>query len=203
MSEAATPVGQLLPYRPKGVKEETTAFIGMVIFLGSWAMMFAALFFVYGGVRARAGTWPPVDLPALPLWLPLANTLVIALSSAALQYGLFSVQRAKVKALGPALLWALLLGALFLGLQTLLWASLWAEGLTMKAGGAYASVFYGLTALHALHVLVGLAGIGRVCARAFGGEFSAARYLPVRLWAMYWHFVGVVWALMFVSIFVM
>jgi heme/copper-type cytochrome/quinol oxidase subunit 3 len=38
--------------------------------------------------------------------------------------------------------------------------------------------------------------------QAFSGAFSAAKFLPVRLWAMYWHFVGIIWGLMFVSIFV-
>jgi len=50
-------------------------------------------------------------------------------------------------------------------------------------------------------VLVGLIGIGLLWVRAFSGSFTAARYLPVRLWALYWHFVGAVWALMFVLIF--
>src|SRR2546430_14716093 len=55
----------------------------MIIFLGSWAMMFAALFFAYAVVRLRAPMWPPPDQPALPILVPGLNTVVIAASSGA------------------------------------------------------------------------------------------------------------------------
>ncbi|HEX4621943.1 MAG TPA: cytochrome c oxidase subunit 3, partial [Myxococcaceae bacterium] len=101
-----------------------------------------------------------------------------------------------------ALLGAAVLGAAFLASQGALWHSLASQGLRAATGGPYASVFYGFTWVHAAHVLVGLGGLGRVAWQAFRGEFSAARFLPVRLWAMYWHFVGVIWGLMFVTVFV-
>jgi cytochrome c oxidase subunit 3 len=194
-------MGQVLPYRPPKAREETTAFIGMVIFLASWAMMFAAMFFAYGFVRTRANTWPPVDLPVLPVLLPAFNTLVLAASSATFQYGLSLVRGGAGRRLGLALLATFILGAVFLFLQGWLWAGLYGKGLRPDTGGPYSSVFYGLTAFHAVHVLVGLGAIGVLCGRALAGAFSAARHLPVRLWAMYWHFVGVVWAVMFILVF--
>lgn len=196
-----TTMGEVLPYRPLKAREETTAWLGMVLFLASWAMLFASIFFAYGFVRAHSAQWPPEDLPRLPRLWPLVNSVVIAASSAVLQYGLVQVRRGKPRLLGPALAATVLLGAGFLVLQVLLWQSLYQQGLHADTGGPYASVFYGLTWLHALHVAVGLVGLSLLCRRAFRGEFSPARHLPVRLWAMYWHFVGIVWALMFVSVF--
>jgi cytochrome c oxidase subunit 3 len=196
-------MGEVLPYRPPKAREETTAYLGMVIFLASWAMLFAALFFAYGFVRSRSLAWPPQDLPVLPKLLPLVNTGVLGLSSGVLQFGARAIGRGGSRQLRMALLGALLLGALFLGLQTWLWVSLYGEGLRPENGGPYGSVFYGLTWLHGIHVVVGLLGLAWVYCRAHAGAFSAARHLPVRLWAMYWHFVGVVWALMFVSIFLL
>ncbi len=196
-------MGEVLPYRPPRAREETTAYLGMVVFLGSWAMMFAALFFAYGFVRTRSSAWPPPGLPELPWVIPAVNTLVLAASSAAILWGLRFIREGTARKLGRSLLVALLLGVLFLALQLLVWTRLYAQGLHPDTSGPYGSVFWGLTCFHALHVVVGLIGIGLLCRRAFAGAFSAARYLPVRLWALYWHFVGAVWALMFISIFLL
>ena len=93
------------------------------------------------------------------------------------------------------------LGFVFLALQAVVWTRLWNAGLTVDKG-PYPSVFYGLTVIHALHVAVGLLALAWLTLRAFQGTFNAARHLPVRLWALYWHFVGAVWLLMFVSVYV-
>jgi cytochrome c oxidase subunit 3 len=173
----------------------------MVIFLGSWAMMFGSLFFAYGMVRARATAWPPPDLPELPLALPGLNTAVLAASSVMLQLAVRWLRLGKTRWVGPGLAASLALGTLFLCLQMVTWRSLFEEGLT-PAGGPYPSVFYALTCFHALHVLVGIGALAWLCRGAFVGKYSAARFLPVRLWAMYWHFVGAVWGVMFVAVYV-
>src|SRR5688500_13946246 len=61
--------------------QATTAYLGMVIFMASWAMLFAGLFFAYGVVRAGAHPWPPTDMPDLPRLLPGLATLALAFSS--------------------------------------------------------------------------------------------------------------------------
>jgi len=194
-------MGDVLPYRPPRAREESTAYLGMVIFLASWAMMFASLFFAYAFVRSRSPIWPPLDVPVLPVRLPLLNTVVLGASSAALQYGVWAIARGRAKWLGLNLLCALFLGIVFLVLQAVLWTRLYAQGLQPSTGGPYSSVFYGLTWFHGLHVLIGLIGLAWVYRKLRLGGISPARHLPLRLWAMYWHFVGVIWALMLVSIF--
>jgi cytochrome c oxidase subunit 3 len=67
--------------------------------------------------------------------------------------------------------------------------------------GAYASVFYAMTCLHGVHVLVGLPALGFVAYAFARGRYNAARHLPARLWTMYWHFVGVVWLVMFLVLY--
>jgi heme/copper-type cytochrome/quinol oxidase subunit 3 len=79
--------------------------------------------------------------------------------------------------------------------------SVWRAGL-LPSAGAYPSVFWGLTCFHALHVLVGLVALGVLGWRVGQGYYNPARHLPVRLWTMYWHFVGAVWLLIFASVFV-
>jgi len=191
-------VPELERYRLRPTEEEVTSYVGMVIFLGSWAMMFAALFFVYAVVRMRAPIWPPPDQPALPILVPGLNTAVIAASSAAValavrQHALGRYRRASFGlGLGAGL------GALFLGLQMLVWVGVWRAGL-LPTGGPYASVFYALTAFHALHVLVGLAALGVLAIQARHGATRSA----VRLWGMFWHFVGAVWCALYVAVYLL
>jgi heme/copper-type cytochrome/quinol oxidase subunit 3 len=174
----------------------------MVIFLGSWAMMFGSLFFAYGMVRARANAWPPPDLPELPLGLPGFNTIVLAASSALLQLGVGWLRSGKSSFVGPAVAASFALGTLFLALQVVTWQGLLDEGLTPR-GGPYPSVFYALTCFHALHVLVGIVALAWICRGVFVGKYNPARFLTVRLWTLYWHFVGAVWAVMFFTVYVL
>ncbi len=196
------PMGAIVPYPPPRARQEWTAYLGMVIFLGSWAMMFGSLFFAYGMVRARAVAWPPPDQPELPLGLPGLNTALLAASSAVLQLGVHWLKLGKMPRVGPAVAASLALGALFLSLQVVTWRSLFDEGLT-PTSGPYPSVFYALTCFHALHVLVGIFALAWLCRGVFVGKYTAARFLPVRLWTLYWHFVGAVWAIMFLTVYVL
>lgn len=193
-------MGDLVPYRTPRSREDWTAFVGMVVFLASWAMLFAALFFAYGFVRSRAPSWPPADLPELPVALSAVNTVVLALSSAALQWALWAVRRGRMRIVAPGIAASALLGASFLGLQVWAWVGVWKAGL-LPDGGPYASVFYGLTWFHAVHVLVGLAALVRLAVGAARGQYTPSRHRGVRLWAMYWHFVGIIWALLFVLVY--
>lgn len=172
----------------------------MVIFLGSWAMMFAALFFAYGMLRSRLPQWPPPGTPPLPRLLPGINTVVIAFSSIAMHRALTAARRAKAATVFRAVAIGVLLGLLFLSLQLVLWTGLWRAGLRPE-GGAYPSVFYGLTAIHAIHVAVGLGGLAWVLERAYAHSFGPQRNLGLRLWTSYWHFVGAVWLLIYVTVF--
>jgi heme/copper-type cytochrome/quinol oxidase subunit 3 len=193
-------MGEIVPYRPPRARAEWTAYLGMVIFLASWAMMFGSLFFAYGMVRARSTAWPPSDLPRLPLGLPGINTAVLAVSSLLVQSVVGALRRGRAALAGPLLGCAAILGSVFLAIQISTWRSLYGDGLTPQ-GGPYASVFYALTCFHALHVFVGIVALGWLAINAFAGKYSAARFLPVRLWTLYWHFVGIVWVAMFVTVY--
>jgi cytochrome c oxidase subunit 3 len=191
----------LIRYRPRPAREDATAWLGLLIFLGSWSMMFATLFAVYAALRVHAPEWPPGDLPRLPLFLPAVNTVVLGLSSVAFALALRAARRGRRDEVTPALVVAAVLGALFVVGQTWVWVGLWRAGLRPD-GGPFPSVFYALTAFHALHVLVGLGGLASLFPRAFKRAFGPSDSAGLRRWAAYWHFVDAVWILMFVSIFV-
>lgn len=190
-------VRDLARYRREPHGAERTAHVGMAVFLGSWAMLFLALFFAYAFVRGRASVWPPLDAPRLPRLLPGLNTVVIAASSWAMARAVRAQELARSRSAAAALWVAAALGAIFLALQVVVWTGLWRRGL-VPSGGPYPSVFYAFTAFHALHVLVGLAALAWLALRALAGTSSRT---DVRLWGWYWHFVGVVWAALYVTIY--
>lgn len=182
------------------MKEDFTRTLGMIIALGAWAMMFGALFFVYAGIRTGMRVWPPPGLPPIPVALPALNTIVLAASSGALVFGTRGLARGQRR---PLVLWlsgAFVLGSLFLGLQFKVWRDLWLAGL-LPSSGQFASVFYGLTVLHALHVAAGLIVLAVMCFRALRGEYTEHNVSRVRVAGMFWHFVDIVWVLMFVAIY--
>ena len=189
----------IVKLRPNA-KDELTHALGMMIALGAWSMMFGALFFIYAGMRAQAPMWPPAGAPRLPLALPAVNTLVLAASSLALQRGISRLAQGRRRALAPWTGAAMILGAAFLGLQLVVWRAQWAAGL-YPSSSAYGSVFYGLTALHALHVAAGLLVLLVVLVRALLGRYTEHNVVRVRVAAMFWHFVDVVWLLMFISVY--
>jgi heme/copper-type cytochrome/quinol oxidase subunit 3 len=185
-------------YRRRPTGEERTAHVGMAIFLGSWAMLFAGLFFAYAFVRAGAPVWPPPEAPPLPRLVPGLNTLVIAASSVAMVRAVRQAELRRAARAARHLGVAGVLGATFLVLQTLVWIDLWRAGL-VPSGGAYASVFYAFTAFHALHVLVGLAALAALAFRARSPD--GATRTRVRLWGWYWHFVGALWVALYAAVY--
>jgi cytochrome c oxidase subunit 3 len=158
---------------PTAHRRQIDAQVGLVIFLGSVVMLFAAMLLAYAIVRAQAPTWPPAGTPAFPRAAAAANTLALVAASLALRRGWAHA--------------AFGFGAAFLLLQVALWRHLVAVHLGPGAG-ALGEVFFALSALHALHVLGGL------CALAL----TRARRL--RLHALYWDFVLGIWVVLYVAV---
>jgi heme/copper-type cytochrome/quinol oxidase subunit 3 len=171
----------------------------MAVFLGSWAMLFVALFFAYAFVRAGAPQWPPLDAPPLPRLVPGLNTLVIALSSAAVMWAVRASEVGRLARAARALATAAVLGAIFISLQAAVWTELWHQGLE-PSSGPFGSVFYAFTAFHALHVLVGLAALAWL-ATWLQSPAPIRPRIRVRLWGWYWHFVGAVWAVLYLTVY--
>jgi cytochrome c oxidase subunit 3 len=192
-------MGSIAELRPHQ-KEEFTSSLGMIVFLAAWAMMFAGLFFAYGFVRVRAGSWPPPGTPALPIALPAVNTIVISLSSMTAERALGSLRRGKLGPFKRELGVTILLGLVFLALQCQVWWTLVQAGMHLGTS-LYSSVFYVLTAFHALHVAAGLVVLIYLLGGGLLGKYNQHKTIPVRVTTMFWHFVGVVWLLMFVTVY--
>lgn len=186
---------------PRDDEQHFTSWLGMMIFLCSWGMVFGGLFFAFGVYRVRAASWPPPGTPAIPLGLPAAATLVLLFSSGALHRGIRAMRRGRPARLKHWLGLAMLLGVLFLGLQWRLWAILWARGLHASSS-LYGSLFFALTLFHALHVVAGLCILGWHLPGALVHRYTVHGDTGLRLGAMFWYFVDLVWILTFTLLFV-
>ncbi len=192
---------ELIPYRSERQRSDDTASLGLLIFLAAWTMLFAASLFAYGALRLHAPQWPPAGMVRISPSLSALGLLILIGGSAAMQVGVWRIERGRPLELSAALILALLLGLLFLGFQVALWRRLDLVGIRFH-GGSYGAAILEVTALHSLNVAVGVGAVGVLLSRSFEGRYSAPRHLPVRLWTVYWHFLSLAWLAIFALVFV-
>ena len=176
--------------------------LGIFLIIGSEIMLFGsffpALFFVR--VVNEAPAWPPEGYE-LPVFIAFVNTAVLVTSSFTIHWALQSIKRGNRAGLQAGLVLTFLLGLAFLLTQALEYARL---GFAPR-DGAFASTFYGLTGLHGAHVFVGLCLLGVATVRAFRGHFGpdAHDQLGVELPGIYWHFVDVMWIVVYATVYLL
>jgi len=161
--------------------------IGLMAILATAAMLFAA-FTAALLVRRTGGDWARVELPPI-VWV---NAALLLASSAAVELGRRAVRRGALPLAAPRLATGGILGALFLAGQILAWRALAARGGFLPTN-PYAAFFYMLSAVHGVHVLGGLGGLGWTLRRTIQGAYSPARHTGLTHAAIFWHFVGGVW----------
>ena len=172
--------------------------LGMWIFLGSEVMFFTGLLAGYVVLRTAAPVWPRGrDILNVPL--TGVNTLILICSSMLILKGVDAAADGKRRACSFFLLATLALGTIFLAVQLFEYSQLSGEGFRLTSS-LFASVFYVLTGMHGLHVLAGLIVIAWT---AFGVARGARVATPERVEAvsLYWHFVDLVWVVLFTSLY--
>jgi cytochrome c oxidase subunit 3 len=168
-----------------------TAKIGLGVFLAVVGCLFSLFTSAYL-MRMGLSDWRPLPLPRL-LWL---NTGVLVLSSVALQCAVVAARRGQVDMVRLGLATAGLTALAFLAGQLMAWRQLTEDGYLLASNPAN-SFFYLITAMHGLHILGGLVGLGRTSAGAWNGTRPERLRLSVELCAMYWHFLLFVWLCIF------
>jgi cytochrome c oxidase subunit 3 len=172
----------------------------MWIFLVSLGVLFLATIAGYLAVRVSAPEWRPEGSPGLPisLWL---STVVILAASFTMHRALAAARRGRQGELQRMLRASLLIGGSFATLQLVNWIQLLTGGLGAQSS-LYAYTFYFLTALHWLHVIGGMVPLWVVSRRANRGAYGPDHYPGVLYCAMYWHFLDIVWIVLFVVLLV-
>ena len=165
--------------------------LALRVFLAVVAVLFMLLVTAYGG-RMAYEDWRPAPQVSL-LW---ANTFVLILSSIALQWALYSVRRSRMDATRAGLLAGGAFTVVFLFGQVLAWRQLGAMVYFDVSNPAIA-FFYLITGVHGLHLLGGLVAWGRTVVRVWG-DFDVAKVRQsVELCTLYWHFLLLVWLVLF------
>ena len=180
-------------YLPSGA---TAPRVALAVFLAVVTSIFALTISAYlmrmGHGAAHGGDWKPLPEPGL-LW---ANTGMLMLASMALQWAWGAAKRNHPGDLRLGLSAGGACTIAFIAGQYFVWLQLHAAGYYAAANPAYA-FFYLLTALHALHLLGGLVAWARVMLRVWSGAAPAQVHESMGLCAVYWHFLLVVWAVLF------
>lgn len=165
--------------------------VGLGVFLAVATSLFALLITAYH-MRMMEADWTDLDLPRV-LWL---NSGVLVLASVAMQWTLVAARRGQIDAVRKGLAASGVFSFAFLAGQVWAWRQLNASGQFTAFNPAYA-FFLLLTAMHGIHLLGGLAVWARATVRAARGTDFARVRLSVELCAVYWHFLLVVWAVLF------
>ncbi len=168
-----------------------TATFGLRVFLGVITVLFLLFFAAYSD-RMSVSDWRPLPEPWL-LWL---NTAILILSGVAMQSALTGARRGEIDRVRRGLLYAGTSTVAFLIGQLFVWQQLVGLGYFAAENPANA-FFYLLTALHGVHLLGGLVAWGRLAVRASRQVEAAPVLRSVELCALYWHFLLVVWLVLF------
>lgn len=171
---------------------------GLYIFLVSDSMTFIGFFAALLIYRAIMPVWPPEGMPELELLIPLINTSILVASSFVMHEGQKALKKDDIKGLQLWFSLTVAMGAVFLAGQIYEYSH--AEfGLTTNL---FASCFYVLTGFHGLHVLTGVLLILSVLWRSReAGHYSSGNHFGVEAAEIYWHFVDVIWLVLFVLVY--
>ncbi len=176
--------------------------VGVIIWLGSEVMFFSSLFAAFFTIRAHASVWPPVGTHLDTVRAGLFTVVLVA-SSFTMQKGVWDQERGDRRS---AKLWVwitLVLGTLFVANQFTEWISLSHDPATNPTHTAFGSLFYIMSGLHGLHVLLGLVAMILLLGRLKGPKGDPGETPVFQGVSYYWHFVDVVWVGLYSCLFLL
>ena len=198
MVDSAAPTQRRSVVREPGRVRVPPLLLGTFVFLASELVFFVALFGAYFTLRAETTPWPPDGAEVDPLLSGVATVLLVISSGTYVP----AARAARRHELGAFRRWigaTLALGATFLGLQLVDYASL---SFTVSSH-AYGTLFYAMTGFHGAHVIAGLVLMLVVLGRSIQGAYAEGEPLGVEAVGYYWHFVDVVWIALYATLYLL
>jgi cytochrome c oxidase subunit 3 len=190
------------------VQQKDAATLGMWVFLITEILFFGGLFMAY--VVYRTG-YPEAWIEAsraLDVRLGAINTAVLICSSLTMALAVQAAQLGRKKALVGWLAATILLGGAFLGVKSVEYYHKFAEhhvpgpsflfhGAEARPAQLFFSLYFAMTGMHALHMVIGLGLLLNLARQSRAGRFTPGYYTPVEMVGLYWHFVDIVWIFLF------
>jgi cytochrome c oxidase subunit 3 len=187
-------------------KEAST--VGMWLFLVTEVMFFGGMFMAYIAYRHA---YPHVFAEAsqkLNITLGLTNTIVLIGSSLTMAMAVHSAAMGKKKLIITFLILTLVLGGVFLGIKSIEYHDKYVhheipgpnfefEGADAQHASLYFALYFGLTGLHATHMIIGAVILIILIVQTAKNKYSAAWHTPIEMFGLYWHFVDIVWIFLF------
>ena len=173
--------------------------LGMLLFIISEVMVFGAFFTAYFFIRIAQGDAWPATGTHLPVEVAGVNTAILVSSSFTIHWAQTAIKNGNRFGLKAGILTTFLLGCTFLFIQINEYANI---GFAPQ-DAAQQTIFYSLTGLHGAHVFIGLLILLSVTVRSFRGHYSADSYRGVEVPGIYWHFVDIMWIVVFTTVYVL
>jgi len=167
----------------------------MWVFLGSDCLFFGALIATYMVYRGQSLTGPyPIDIINVPV--TTISTFVLLMSSFAMVQALAATHADNKRGIVGWLVATAVLGAIFIGFQIVEFNTFKNEGLTL-GGNLFGATFFTLTGFHGAHVTLGIIWLVAMAIVANKGRVGPNSALDIELLGLYWHFVDIVWIVIF------
>jgi cytochrome c oxidase subunit 3 len=173
--------------------------LGMLLFIISEIMVFGGFFTAYFFIRIAQGNPWPAPGTTLPVGVAGFNTAILVSSSFTIHWAETSIKRGNHFGLKAGMLLTFLLGCSFLFIQINEYANI---GFAPQ-DGAQQTIFFSLTGLHGAHVFIGLLLLLFVTVRAFKGHYSPEEHRGVEIPGIYWHFVDVMWLVVYTTVYIL
>jgi cytochrome c oxidase subunit III len=173
--------------------------LGMYLFIISEIMLFGAFFTAYFFIRVVADSEWPAPGTELPKLVAGVNTAILISSSFTMHWAQEGAKNENRRALRAGMLTTFLLGLTFLMVQVNEYVFI---GFS-PADHAQGTIFYGLTGLHGAHVFVGLTLLAFATIRSFRGHFTAKEHRGIEIPGIYWHFVDVMWIVVYTVVYIL
>ncbi|NNN15467.1 MAG: heme-copper oxidase subunit III [Acidimicrobiaceae bacterium] len=171
--------------------------VGTMVWLGSELMFFSGLFAAYFTVRAnRTGAWPPPGIK-LDIAQSAVFTVILVMSSVTMQKAVFEAEHGRKRSARWWIVLTMVMGLSFLSNQAVEWTHVTFSTST----NAYGSMFFVMTGLHGLHVLLGIVAMGFLMLRLAGSKSDPGELAALQSVSYYWHFVDVVWVALYAVLF--
>lgn len=173
--------------------------LGFVLFLCSDVVLFSAFIFAYIYLRTTvAPSWPPIldghQLPRLDTAFATVNSVVLFGSGVTMHYALENFKHAKLRGFHGFMGATVVLGTLFLCGQGYEYAHAQIGG---WSGNIFGASFFTLTGMHGFHVFAGVIYLLVLWYQASRGVYTQERYFGLTAGTLYWHFVDVIWVVLF------